>query len=313
MEFGYHHSSFAVHDDRSPAEAMLERAQRLENDGFEWFSLMDHLWQLPFHGHKDEPFIECYSGLSAVAAVTDRLTLSALVTCVHYRNPGYLAKVVSSLDAISGGRAVLGIGAGWYEAEYDALGLEFPPADERIRQTRDAIRLCQRAWEDDSPVDYDGEYYALEGLYLDPKPDEIPVLVGGGGEQLTLRLTAEYADWWNVPGTAPAEYEHKLEVLADHCERVGRDYDEIEKTVTIPTLLREDTDGAHAAYEDLLAETDREPTSRDEFRGLVGTPEEAAEGIETYRELGVDRFEIGVPKNDPETIDRFVDDVMSQF
>ncbi len=111
MEFGYHHSSFATHDDRSPAAALVDRAQRLEDDGFEWLSLMDHLWQLPFHGHRDEAFVECYSGLSAVAAVTDEITLSALVTCVHYRNPVYLAKVVSSLDALSEGRAVLGIGA----------------------------------------------------------------------------------------------------------------------------------------------------------------------------------------------------------
>lgn len=313
MEIGYHHSSFATHDDRPAAEALVDRAQRLEDDGFDWFTLMDHLWQLPFVGHKDEPFVECYTGLSAVAAATDRMRLSGLVTCAHYRNPGYLAKTVSSLDALSGGRAVLGIGAGWYEAEYDAIGIDYPPADERIRQLRDQIELCTAAWTEESPVSYEGEYYSLEGLYLDPKPDDIPILVGGGGEQLTLRLTAEYADWWNLPGVTPEEYQHKLDVLRDHCETAGRDYDEIDKTVTITTVIRSETEAAHEAYEDLQAETDAETTPREEFRGLIGTPEEVAAGIEEYRELGVDRFQIGPPKNDPETIDRFVDDVMDEI
>lgn len=313
MEFGYHHSSFATHDDRPPARALLERAQRLEDDGFEWLSLMDHLWQLPFHGYKDEPFLECYTGLSAVAAATDRLSLSALVTCAHYRHPVYLAKAVSSLDAISEGRAVLGIGAGWYEDEYDAMGIEFPPADERIRQLRDQIRLCRAVWSEESPVSYEGEYYDVDELYLDPKPEDVPVLVGGGGEQLTLRLTAEYADWWNVPGLTPEAYDHKLDVLREHCEDVGREYDEIDKTVTVATLVREETEAAHDAYEELLSETHRDPTPREEFRGLIGTAEEVADGIEAYRDLGVDRFQIGVPKNDPETIDRFVDDVLPTF
>ncbi|NGM70180.1 TIGR03560 family F420-dependent LLM class oxidoreductase [Natronolimnobius sp. AArcel1] len=313
MEFGYHHSSFATHDDRSPAAALIDRAQRLEDDGFTWLSLMDHLWQLPFHGHRDEPFVECYSGLSAVAAATDEITLSALVTCVHYRNPVYLAKVVSSLDALSEGRAVLGIGAGWYEDEYDAMDMEFPPADERIRQLRDAIKLCETVWTEESPVSYEGEYYDVDDLYLNPKPDDVPILVGGGGEQLTLRLTAEYADWWNLPGVTPEQYEHKLSVLREHCENAGRDYDEIDTTVTIPTIIRDDTDDAHAVYEDLLEETDEDTTPRDEFRGLIGTAEEVAAGIEEYQALNVDRFQIGVPKNDPETIDRFVDDVMGEF
>jgi alkanesulfonate monooxygenase SsuD/methylene tetrahydromethanopterin reductase-like flavin-dependent oxidoreductase (luciferase family) len=272
----------------------------------------DHFWQLSGVGYHDEPFVECYTGLSAVAAATDSMRLSALVTCVHYRNPALLAKTVASLDSLSGGRAVLAIGAGWYEDEYDAAGLDFPPADERIRQTRDAIQLCETAWTEPSPVDYDGAYYDLDGLILEPKPD-VPVMVGGGGEQLTLRLTAHLADAWNVPGSDPETYAHKLDVLRDHCDDLGTDYDAIEKTVTLQTCLRGTTGDAHGAYERLMTDTEAGPTPRDEFRGAVGTAAEVADLVETYRDLGVDTFQIQPVKNDRETVERFVDDVYPEF
>jgi alkanesulfonate monooxygenase SsuD/methylene tetrahydromethanopterin reductase-like flavin-dependent oxidoreductase (luciferase family) len=313
MDFGYHHTSFA--DEAAPfADAMLERARLVEAAGFSWFSLMDHLWQIPSLGRRDEPFLECYAGLSALAAVTDSMTLSGLVTCVDYRHPAYLAKLVASLDSLSDGRAMLAIGGGWYGAEYEAMGIPFADPATRIRRVRDAIRLCRTAWNDPSPVDYDGEYYSLDGFYLDPKPEEIPVLVGGAGEQLTLRLVADEADRWNVPGADPAEYEHKLDVLREHCETMDRDYDSIAKTVTLQTIVR-DTDGAaHDAYENRLAETESGVSiPREEFRGLVGSPATVAERIERYSDLGVDALQIEPPNNDRETIERFVDDVMGEF
>jgi F420-dependent oxidoreductase-like protein len=312
MDFGYHNASFA-YDDEPLADAMIERAQFVEEAGFTWYTLMDHLWQLPMVGAKTEPFVECYAGLSALAAATEEMELSGLVTCAHYRNPAYLAKLVNSLDVLSNGRAVLGIGAGWYEDEYDAAGIDFPPADARIRQLRDVIRLCRTAWTEESPVDYEGEYYDLDGLILEPKPDDIPVLVGGGGEQLTLRLTAEHADRWNLPGADPDAYEHKLDVLRGHCEDVGRDYDGIAKTVTLTTVLRETTEAAHEAYEDLMSRSDRGPTPREEFRGLVGTPAEAAELVAEYRDLGVGTLQIQPARNDRESVERFVDDVQPEF
>ena len=312
MEFGYHQSSFAF-EEEPLGDALLDRAQFVEDAGFTWFSLMDHFWQLPGIGRKDEPLVECYAGLSAIAAATDSIELSGLVTCVHYRNPAYLAKLVGSLDSLSDGRAVLGIGAGWYDEEYDAIGIEFPDAAERVRQLRDVIRLCETAWYEESPVDYEGEYYTLDELYLDPKPDDVPILVGGGGEQLTLRLTAEYADRWNVPGADPEEYEHKLAVLYDHCQNEGRDYEDIEKTITLRTVVRDDSDGAHETYERLLEESVRGPVGREEFRGLVGTAGEVAELIETYGDLGVDTLQVEVLRDDRESLERFVDDVMPEF
>jgi alkanesulfonate monooxygenase SsuD/methylene tetrahydromethanopterin reductase-like flavin-dependent oxidoreductase (luciferase family) len=312
MEFGYHHPSFRYPDTDAPiGEALIDQAQFVEDAGFTWFTLWDHLWQLQFVDQRDGPFMECYTGLSAVAAATDTMELSALVTCPHYRNPAMLAKTVASLDTLSNGRAMLAIGAGWYEDEYDAAGVEYPPADKRIRQCRDVITLCRTAWNEPSPVDYDGEYYDLDGLYLNPKPDDIPVLVGGGGEQLTLRLTAEYADRWNGPGD-PETYEHKLDVLREHCEREGTDYDAIEKTATLTTVIRDTTEAAHEAYEQRMAPSPQELTPRDGFRGLVGTASEVAELVATYRELGVDTLQIQ-PLNDRETIERFADDVMPDF
>jgi alkanesulfonate monooxygenase SsuD/methylene tetrahydromethanopterin reductase-like flavin-dependent oxidoreductase (luciferase family) len=292
---------------------MAERAKLVEDAGFTWFTLMDHFWQLGFIGHHDEPFVECYSGLSALARETDSMDLSALVTCVHYRNPAVLAKTVASLDTLSEGRAMLSIGAGWYTAEYDAAGIEYPDAETRIHQMRDAVELCRAAWNEPSPVEYEGSYYDLDGLYLDPKPGEIPVMIGGGGEQLTLRATAEHADAWNVPGSDPEEYDHKLDVLEGHCADFDREYDDIERTVTLVTLIRDSTDAAHEAYEDLLDATENGPTPREEFRGLVGSESDVAELIEQYHEVGVDTLQIQPVKNDRESTLRFVDGVMPEF
>jgi F420-dependent oxidoreductase-like protein len=316
MDFGYHTTSFVYRgedDSKSVHESLVDRAQFLEDAGFSWFTIMDHFWQLPGIGYPDEPTIECYTGLSAVAEATEEMELSGLVTCVDYRHPAYLAKAMASLDSISEGRGVLGIGAGWFDDEYDAANIEFADPSTRIRKLRDAIRLCRTAWTEESPVDYEGEYYDLDGFYLDPKPDDVPVLVGGGGEQLTLRVTAEYADRWNIPGADPATYEHKLDVLREHCEDVGRDYGEIAKTVTVNALVRETTEEARDAYEELLAETPEGPPPREEFPGSVGTPAEVADHVQTFRELGVETYQIEVPKNDRETVERFADEVVPQF
>lgn len=313
MDIGYHHVSFDDDRDRPLLDRITDRARRLEEAGFAWFSLMDHLWQIPPNGHRHEPFFDCYTTLPAIAAVTDRMELSGLVTCTHYRNPGLLGKTLTTLDHLSGGRAVLGIGAGWFEEEYDAYGYAFPEPATRISQLADAIRLVRAMWTEESPVTYVGDHYQLEDAIVEPKPvrdPHPPVLVGGGGEQLTLRVTARLADRWNIPGRHPDTYAHKLDVLRGHCDDVGREYDEIEKTVANTVVVRETTEAAHEAYEEIMAGTAAGPTPRDDYRGAVGTPAEVATEIEAFADLGVSLFMIKVPKNDPETIDRFIDDVL---
>ncbi|MFB6139149.1 MAG: TIGR03560 family F420-dependent LLM class oxidoreductase [Halosimplex sp.] len=312
MDFGYHHASFDYADDPdSPAiDSTVERARWLESEGFSWFTAMDHVWQLPFVGRRDEPFLDCYTVLPAVAQATESMDLSALVTCPHYRTPGYLGRTLASLDHVSGGRAVLGIGAGWYEDEYDAMGLEYPDIETRNRQMRETIEICRAMWTEESPVSYEGRYYEIDEFYCDPKPEEIPVLIGGGGEELTLRATAEYADRWNVPSGDPETYAHKLAVLREHCADLGTDYDAITKTVGNRVVIRESSEDAHEVYEELTSRTEAGPTPREEDRGAVGSPAEVAARLERFDEVGVDTFTLMVPANDRRTVELFVDEVM---
>jgi alkanesulfonate monooxygenase SsuD/methylene tetrahydromethanopterin reductase-like flavin-dependent oxidoreductase (luciferase family) len=223
---------------------------------------------------------------------------------------GVLAKQALTIDHATNGRVELGIGAGWYEDEYDAMGVEFPDIATRNRQMRETIELCRAMWNRESPVSWEGEHYELDGFYCDPKPDGIPVLIGGGGEELTLRATSEYADRWNIPSGDPGRFAGKLDVLRDHCEEMGTDYDAITKTVGNTTVLRETTEAAHEAYEDLQSETEDGPTPRGEDRGVVGTPAEAAERIEAFGGAGADQFILMVPLNDRRTVELFVDEVM---
>jgi len=316
MRFGYHHSSFVGNGDRRPFEAVVDRARLVEDLGYEWLSFMDHVWQLPHNGARDDPFFDAYTALPAVASVTDRIELSALVTCVHYRNPALLAKMVASLDHASDGRAVLGIGAGWYEEEYAAYGYDYPAPAERVAALADAVQLVKAMWTEPSPVTYEGRRYAVEDATLEPKPLQSPhpsVLVGGGGEQLTLRVVAEHADRWNVPMVDPETYAHKLSVLADHCETVCRDYDEITKTVLASAIVRDTTEAAHEAYERLASNAPTGPKPRDEYRGVVGSAEDAAALVEQLRDLRAEMVMVAVPRNDAETIERFADDVMPEF
>ncbi|MFB6130424.1 MAG: LLM class flavin-dependent oxidoreductase [Salinigranum sp.] len=315
MRFGYHNASFhypGSEDD--PVESAIALAKRVEAAGFEWFSFMDHLWQLPFVGRRDEPFFDVYTMLPAVARETDEMDLSALVTSPHYRNPAMLGRVVTTLDHLSGGRAVLGIGAGWFEEEYDAYGYDFPDAETRVSQLADTIRLVRRMWTEESPLTAETDFHSVSDLYLEPKPLQDPrpdVLVGGGGEQLTLKAVADLADRWNVIGVDPAGFAHKREVLADNCETFGRDVDAIEKTVLQTAVIRETTEAAHAAYERLRGETAAgDPAPREEHRGLVGTPAEVTETIEAFDEVGAEMVILRAERNDPETIDSLVDDVV---
>jgi F420-dependent oxidoreductase-like protein len=207
-------------------------ARTADDAGFDAIAVMDHFFQIGPVGPPEMDMLEAYTTLGFLAAHTSRARLFTLVTGVIYREPGLLAKTLSTLDVLSGGRAVLGIGAAWNEEESKGLGFRFPPVAERFERLEETLQICRQMF-DGTVSTYQGKHFTLERTLNVPTPlSGLPILIGGGGERKTLRLVAEYAQLCNLfPGPDLA---HKLEVLRGHCEAVGRDYDDIEKTVYYP-------------------------------------------------------------------------------
>ena len=206
-------------------------AKRAEAIGIRTMSFMDHYFQMDWMAPAEDPMLEGYTALGFLAGVTERLRLRLLVTGVTYRHPGLLAKIVTTLDVLSGGRAELGIGAAWYEREHKGLGVPFPSTRERFERLEEAIQICLQMWSDDNGP-YEGRHYHLEATLCSPQPVSRPrprLLIGGSGERKTLRLVAQYADSCNLFG-GPEEVAHKVDVLRRHCDAVGRDPNEIEVT-----------------------------------------------------------------------------------
>jgi F420-dependent oxidoreductase-like protein len=217
-------------------------AQRAEALGVRTLSFMDHFFQMDVMAPAEDPMLEGYTALGFVAGRTQRLRLRLLVTGVTYRHPGILAKTVTTLDVVSGGRAELGIGAAWYEREHRGLGVAFPPVSERFERLEEAIQICLQMWSDDNGP-YDGRHYQLQETLCSPQPVSAPrprIMIGGGGERKTLRLVAQYADACNIMGS-PEEVAHKVEVLRRHCDALGRDAEEIEVTALFRDLPRNPT------------------------------------------------------------------------
>jgi F420-dependent oxidoreductase-like protein len=308
MKFGIHNPSWLFGPDPAEAfEAVKAKAQWAENRGFVWFSVMDHLIQIPGVGAPDEPFMEGWTMLSALAAVTNRIRLATLASSVGYRNPAHLAKIAAGVDIISRGRLTLGIGAGYFETEYRQYGWDFPerPAV-RIRQMEEAVQLILAMWTEKRTT-FHGRYFRAEEAILEPKPlqkPRPPVMVAGGGEQLTLRAVARLADACNVGGD-PDMVRHKLSVLRSHCDAAQRDYDAIEKTHNNSWLLSRDEAGVAAKRERLAA--------RGPLRGFVGTVSQAIDLIGQYRDAGVQLLINSDYCNDAETDELFASDVMPHF
>jgi F420-dependent oxidoreductase-like protein len=233
VKLGLHISNFTWPEGAPRLGPVLaDIAAAADDAGFERISVMDHLWQISMIGPPEHEMLEAYTALGYLAAHTKRAKLLTLVTGVVYRDPGLLAKAVTTLDVLSGGRAILGIGAAWNEEESRGLGLLFPPTAERFERLEEALQICRQMFAGDE-TPYEGKHYQLGRLLNSPPPlgGRIPILIGGGGEKKTLRFVAKYADACNLFGGP--EVAHKLDVLREHCEREGRDYDEIEKTVTV--------------------------------------------------------------------------------
>jgi F420-dependent oxidoreductase-like protein len=253
MRIGVHFMNFTLPGGPAGLRAAVgDTAVAAEEAGCSWFTAMDHWFQMESFQTAHDPMLEGYSVLNFVAAKTEKLRLGLLVTGVTYRYPGLLAKTVTTLDVLSGGRAFLGIGAAWYEREHRALGVPFPPVAERFERLEEALQICEQMWSDnDGP--YEGKHYQLAETICVPAPIQSPrppILVGGGGEKKTLRLVAQYADACNLFAISPEETKRKLDILRAHCDAVGRDYDSIQKTI----LGRVDPEGDVSGFLSAMAQ-----------------------------------------------------------
>lgn len=236
MKLGLHYWNFTTPvDPAAIAPALKETALIAEQSGVASFTVMDHYFQMEAMAQADEPMLEGYTTLGYVAALTERMSLGLLVTGVMYRHPGLLAKIVTTLDVLSGGRARLGIGASWYEREQRGLGVPVVPVAERFERLEETLQICLQMWSDNNGP-YEGTHYQLTETLNVPAPlgrDRPMIMIGGGGEKKTLRLVAKYADACNIFAGPPDEVAAKLDVLRRHCDTEGRDYDTIVKTALV--------------------------------------------------------------------------------
>jgi F420-dependent oxidoreductase-like protein len=267
-------------------------ARTLETAGFESAWVYDHFHTVPIA--TQEETYEAWSLMAALAAVTSRIRLGQMCTCNSYRHPSYLAKVAASIDVISGGRVEMGIGAGWYEEEYVGYGYEFAKASTRLGQLDEGVQIMQRLWTEDV-VHFEGRHYELDGAICRPKPIQephIPIWVAGGGEQLTLRTAARYAQYTNF-GIDLESFIHKSHVLRDHCQAEGTDYEAIVRSKNFNIICA----ATEAEVDDKLAwlkdkylnyvPESRAQSQVDEFRRMSGTPEQIVERLEEWEGAGM--------------------------
>ena len=262
MRLGVHLVNFSLPGGpESIAPTLAATGRAAEEAGVDNVSFMDHYFQLEFLSGAAEPMLEGYTALGFMAAHTSTVELQLLMSGVTYRHPGLLAKIVTTLDVLSGGRAALGLGAAWYEREHRGLGVPFPPLAERFERLEETLQVVRQMWsEDDGP--FEGKHYRLAETLCSPRPlrrPHPPIMVGGGGEKKTLRLVAKYADACNVfsgRGAGPEQVAHKLGVLRDWCEREGRPYDDIRRTVLYNGHVGQDATGGAAFVEEMRALAD---------------------------------------------------------
>ena len=248
MELGIHYINFKRPDGpQAIGPTLAATARAAEQGGATMFTLADHFFQMEGVAPAEDPFLEGYTSMGFLAGQTESIALTMLVTGVTYRYPGVLAKTVTTLDVLSQGRAMLGIGAAWYDREHAGLGIPYPPLGERFEMLEETLQICEQMWSDNNGP-FEGKHYRLAETLCAPQPIQRPrppILIGGAGEKKTLRLVAQYADVWNISLAAgpPDETRHKLDVLNRHCDDVGRDPADIRKTLGILVDPLADVDG----------------------------------------------------------------------
>jgi F420-dependent oxidoreductase-like protein len=271
-------------------EAMTRVAQEAENLGFNSVWLYDHFHTIPVPSQ--EVTFECWMSTAALARDTKRVRIGQMVTCNGYRNPALLAKMASTVDAMSHGRLDFGIGAGWFEHEYRAYGYNYPEAPERLRYLREAIQVILAMWTQEEAV-FEGKYYQVRGAINQPKGAQkphIPLLIGGSGEKVTLKLVAQYADACNIGGDIPT-IRRKLDILKQHCQDVGRDYTSIRRTSSTLCVLGESEEAAMAS----LSPQHQALVSFMQASSLIGTPETIRKRLAEYEALGIQELILWFP------------------
>ncbi len=274
-------------------ERVAAIATTAEQSGFDSIWVMDHFYQIGVVGQPDEPMLEAYTLLAGLAARTSHARVGALVTGVTYRNPALLAKMITTLDVVSAGRAILGIGAAWNEDEHQGYGFDFPPPRERLDRLEEAVQLCRAMFTEHRPS-FTGTYYRLHEALNVPPPVSAggpPILIGGSGEQRTLRLVARYADACNLFGDV-GTIKHKLSVLDRHCEAAGRDPAEITRT-RLGTLVIAPT----AAEAERKVSESHQPADQEAFRRMtvIGDPDQVTEQVRAYLDAGLDGLIFNLP------------------
>jgi F420-dependent oxidoreductase-like protein len=263
-------------------ETMTRVAQTADEVGFASAWLVDHFHTIPYPSQ--EVTFECWMSTAALARDTSNIRIGQMVTCNSYRHPALLAKMASTVDVLSHGRLNFGIGAGWYEHEYRAYGYAYPDAPERLRQLREAVQVIRAMWTQEEAT-FEGKYYQVRGAINQPKgvqQPHIPLLIGGDGEKVTLKLVAQYADACNV-GDDPATVKQKLAVLKQHCETVGRDYESIHRTSSTLCLLADSDEQALA----LLPAELKARLGEGVKTALIGSPETLRQRLAAYETAGV--------------------------
>ncbi len=286
-------------------EAVLKVALEAEKLGFDGLFICDHLMGRTEEAAR-QPCLDTWVTLGALASATKKIRLGTLVSPVGFRYPSVLAKMGATLDSISGGRLQLSVGAGWYEPEYTAYGVPFPPNRQRMQQLREAVQIVRMMWTQDRPS-FSGNSYKIKGAWCYPKPvRKARIWVGGTGERRLLRIVAELADGWNATGTTPEEYEGKLKVLESYCRAKGRNPREIERSYYASGLTAKNEKEFSEFFERYYAKFRRQDETagalakrvRDSGRSFVGTTDEVIEKIDKFSKLGVTYLILYFPDKD---------------
>jgi F420-dependent oxidoreductase-like protein len=309
LKFGLQHPNFTFDGEGAQIVEKLGRlVERAESGGFDSFWVMDHFHQIRNVGELQEPMLEGWTTQSVVAGLSSKIKIGTLVTGIVYRHPSVLAKVGATLDVLSKGRLYMGIGAAWNVDEATAYGIPFPPVMERMKRLEEAVQIIRRMWTEETAT-FNGQFYQIRNAYCNPKPIQKPcppIMIGGGGEQQTLRIAAKYGDACNIFGSVET-VKRKLAILRDHCRSAGRDYDSIVKSKLGHIVIDKDKENVREAIKSM-------PEDRLREYAIFGTPEEVRRQVEAFRDAGIEYLIVNLePDRELHALELFANEVVSEF